>query len=64
VHILSGVQMSLASAHSIGCSERRLIGHSFYGTFCEGAATLAEENAAAGHHVLRRPISLHSEHSV
>jgi hypothetical protein len=49
----------------IGCSERRLIGHSFYRRNpCERAAPLAEKNAVARHHVLRSLISLHNEHPV
>jgi hypothetical protein len=34
------------------------------GTSCERVAPLAEKNAAARHHVLRSPISLHDEHPV
>jgi hypothetical protein len=34
------------------------------GTLCERAASLAEKNAAARHHVLRSLISLHNEHRV
>jgi hypothetical protein len=50
---------------NIGCSERRLIGHSFYRrNFCERAAPLAEKNAAERQHVLRSLISLHNEHRV
>jgi hypothetical protein len=38
--------------------------HFTVGTSCERAAPLAEENAAARHHVLRSLISLHNEHRV
>jgi hypothetical protein len=55
----------LSKYDSIGCSERRLIGHSLdIGTSCERAAPFAEKNAAARHHVLRSLISLHNEHRV
>jgi hypothetical protein len=50
----------------IGYSERWLILdiHFTVGTSCERARPLAEKNAAARYHVLRRLISLHNEHRV
>jgi hypothetical protein len=38
--------------------------HFTVGTSCERAASLAEKNAAARHHVLRSLISLYYEHRV
>jgi hypothetical protein len=44
--------------NSIGCSERRLTGHSFYRRNC------LRQSCAARHHVLRSLISLHNEYRV
>jgi hypothetical protein len=50
---------------SIGCSERRLIGHSFYRrNFLRKSCATRRGNSAAQHHVLRSLISLHNEHLV
>jgi hypothetical protein len=38
--------------------------HFTVGISCERAALLTEKNAAAWHHVLRSPISLHSERPI
>jgi hypothetical protein len=38
--------------------------HFIVGISCERAASLAEENVAARHHVLRSLISLHNAHSI
>jgi hypothetical protein len=51
------------NSNSTGCSERRLIGHSFYRRNFS-LHHFSRKNAAARHHVLRSQISLHNGHCV